>query len=148
QVPVDAACAVHDVFEVVLIGAEGIDWLAEVPEGPLPVSAQDRELREVLLNLLENARLAGARRVTVTAMPDTAGGATLRVEDDGSGIAPELLPRIFDPHFSTRSSGSGLGLALARRLVEGWGGTIAVESTAGVGATFTVNLPGPPPPAA
>lgn len=147
-VPVDAARAVHDVVELERIGAEGIDWRAEGPEGPLLVSAQDRELREVLLNLLENARLAGARRVTVTVMPNAAGGAMLRVEDDGSGIASELLPRIFDPHFSTRSSGSGLGLAMARRLVEGWGGTIAVESTPGAGATFTINLPGPPPPAA
>jgi len=99
----------------------------------------------VLLNLLENARLADAPRVTVTAMPDAAGGATLRVEDDGTGITTELLPRIFDPHFSTRSSGSGLGLAMARRLVEGWGGTITAESTPGAGATFTIRLPGPPP---
>ncbi len=145
---VDAARAVHDVVELERIGAEGIAWRAEVPDAPLLVTAQDRELREVLLNLLENARLADARRVTVTAMPDAAGGAMLRVEDDGTGIAAELLPRIFDPHFSTRSSGSGLGLAMARRLVEGWGGTITAESTPGAGATFTIRLPGPPPTAA
>jgi nitrogen fixation/metabolism regulation signal transduction histidine kinase len=145
---VDAARAVHDVVELERIGAEGIAWRAEVPDAPLLVTAQDRELREVLLNLLENARLADARRVTVTAMPDAAAGATLRVEDDGTGIAAALLPRIFDPHFSTRSSGSGLGLAMARRLVEGWGGTITAESTPGTGATFTIRLPGPPPTAA
>jgi nitrogen fixation/metabolism regulation signal transduction histidine kinase len=142
---VDAARAVHDVIELERIGAEGIEWRAQVSEAPLLVTAQDRELREVLLNLLENARLAGARRVTVAAISDAAGGATLRVEDDGTGIATALLPRIFDPHFSTRSSGSGLGLAMARRLVEGWGGTITAESTPGAGATFTIRLPGPPP---
>jgi len=118
-----------------------------VPEVPLWVAAQDRELREVLLNLLENARLAGATHVTLAATPEPGGGATLQVMDDGEGIAPALLPRIFDPHFSTRSSGSGLGLAMARRLVEGWGGSIGAESTAGVGTTLTVRLPAPPVPA-
>ncbi|MDQ8176685.1 MAG: ATP-binding protein [Gemmatimonadota bacterium] len=145
---VDAARAVRDVVELERIGAEGIAWRAAVPEAPLLVSAQDRELREVLLNLLENARLAGARCVTVTAAPHDAGGVTLQVADDGSGIAPELLPRIFDPHFSTRSSGSGLGLAMARRLVEAWGGTIAAVSPPGAGATFTIQLLGPPSAAA
>ena len=146
-VAVDAARVARDVVELERIGVEGIAWTAAVPEVPLWVAAQDRELREVLLNLLENARLAGATHVTLAATPEPGGGATLQVTDDGEGIAPALLPRIFDPHFSTRSSGSGLGLAMARRLVEGWGGSIGAESTAGVGTTLTVRLPAPPVPA-
>jgi len=146
-VAVDAARVARDVVELERIGVEGIAWTAAVSEAPLWVAAQDRELREVLLNLLENARLAGATHVTLAATPEPGGGATLQVMDDGEGIAPALLPRIFDPHFSTRSSGSGLGLAMARRLVEGWGGSIGAESTAGVGTTLTVRLPAPPVPA-
>jgi signal transduction histidine kinase len=62
------------------------------------------------------------------------------VEDDGHGIAPEVLPRIFEPHFSTRTSGSGLGLAISRQLLEGWGGTIGIESGTGGGAIVRILL--------
>ena len=62
------------------------------------------------------------------------------VADDGSGIAEDVLPRIFEPHFSTRTSGSGLGLAISRRLVESWGGTVTIESTVGKGTVVRVVL--------
>lgn len=64
----------------------------------------------------------------------------MTVTDDGQGIDAALLPRIFEPHFSTRTSGSGLGLAVSRRLVERWGGTITAESEGGQGTTLTVRL--------
>ena len=57
------------------------------------------------------------------------------MRDDGHGIPADVLPRIFEPHFSTRTSGSGLGLAISRQLVEGWGGEIAVASDVGSGTT-------------
>jgi signal transduction histidine kinase len=62
------------------------------------------------------------------------------VEDNGDGIPEDVMPRIFEPHFSTRTSGSGLGLAMSRRLVDGWGGSIAVRSEKGQGTTVTVFL--------
>jgi signal transduction histidine kinase len=52
----------------------------------------------------------------------------------------DVLSRIFEPHFSTRTSGSGLGLAISRRLIESWGGTIELESTEGAGATVLIRL--------
>jgi signal transduction histidine kinase len=67
----------------------------------------------------------------------------LTVDDDGHGIPAEVLPRIFEPHFSTRSSGSGLGLPISRKLIEGWGGNIRVESTPGKGARVTILLLAP-----
>jgi signal transduction histidine kinase len=96
-------------------------------------------MREVLLNLLENARLAHAHDVIVTV--SRAGGLVLiTVRDDGQGIAGDVMPRIFEPHFSTRTSGSGLGLAISRRMIEGWGGSIAIESTPGEGTTVRIAL--------
>lgn len=101
--------------------------------------AQRDELREVLLNVLENARLAGASRVTVTVSPAVQ-HIVLEVVDDGGGITPEVLPHVFEPHFSTRTSGSGLGLAISRRLIEGWGGTIGVASGTERGTTVRIAL--------
>jgi signal transduction histidine kinase len=106
-----------------------------------PVLARRDEVKEVVVNLLENARNAGARSVTVRVLD---GGRRLVVEDDGAGIAPEVLPRVFDPAFSTTSSGSGLGLAIARRLVESWGGTIALTSVLARGTTVTIAFSGAP----
>lgn len=100
------------------------------------------ELKEVILNLVENAHAAldGEGRVEVTAR---AGGSVIEisVSDDGPGIPPEFLPQIFEPHFSTRSSGTGLGLAIVRRLVESWGGSVAAESEPGRGTTVFVRMP-------
>jgi signal transduction histidine kinase len=98
----------------------------------------------VLLNIFENARHTGARTVTAAIcadrVEDGAPAVQISVADDGSGIAEDVLPRIFEPHFSTRTSGSGLGLAISRRLVESWGGTVTIESTVGKGTTVRVML--------
>jgi signal transduction histidine kinase len=66
---------------------------------------------------------------------------TLTVTDTGSGIPPELLPRVFEPYVTTKTKGLGLGLAIARRIVEAHGGRIEAESGAGQGTCFRVTLP-------
>jgi signal transduction histidine kinase len=99
-------------------------------------AARPDEVKEVVVNLLENARNAGAKVVDVTVGPGR-----IEVADDGAGIPPELLPRIFEPRFSTTTSGSGLGLAIVRRLVEGWGGQIDVQSEVGRGTRVLVSVP-------
>ncbi|MEK0431680.1 MAG: hypothetical protein RL139_1484 [Gemmatimonadota bacterium] len=144
-VAVDVVAVARDVLELERLGAEGITWVAAWPDGPVWAAARERELREILLNLLENARLAHARAITLAVIARAEGGAELRVVDDGDGIPAALLPRVFEPHFSTRTSGSGLGLAVSRRLVERWGGTIGAESVPGAGATLVLRLPAPPP---
>jgi two-component system, NtrC family, nitrogen regulation sensor histidine kinase NtrY len=112
-----------------------------VGEGGAPVLARRDEVKEVLVNLLENARNAEARHVVVRV---PAAGRIVVVEDDGHGIASEVLPRVFEPSFSTTSSGSGLGLAIAKRLVESWGGTIEITSTPARGTAVTITLPAAP----
>ena len=140
--PIDVAAVVRDVESLYASGEAG--FALRVSAEPSPrAAARDGELREVLINLLENARAAIGRRGTVSVRvgPDGDGGVAVEVVDDGEGIAPEVLPSVFDPQFSTRSSGTGLGLAIVKRLVEGWGGNVDVESEPGVGSTFRVRIP-------
>ncbi|MGA1361057.1 MAG: sensor histidine kinase, partial [Gemmatimonadaceae bacterium] len=144
-VAVDLAAVARDLVTLERLGASEVMWQSEIPEGALLVAAQERALRDVLMNLLENARLAQARTVRLVVTPMADAGATVTVTDDGHGIDAALLLRIFEPHFSTRTSGSGLGLAVSRRLVERWGGTITAASEPGQGATLTVRLAAAPP---
>jgi signal transduction histidine kinase len=142
--PVDLFIAAREVVHLYALGgAEAATRFEMVGTAGPPARARKDEVKEVLVNLLENARNAGARRVTVRVDGD---GRRVAVEDDGRGIAAEALPRVFDPAFSTTSSGSGLGLAIARRLVEGWGGTIALTSALGQGTTVTITLAAAPSP--
>ena len=71
---------------------------------------------------------------------------SVRFRDSGPGIPEEIRAKIFVPNFTTKSSGSGLGLALSRKIVELLGGRIAFDTELGVGTTFTVELPLDPPP--
>lgn len=134
-----------DVVRAVLalesLGDSGVSWTlqcnVEAPDDK--AWARSDELKEVLLNLLENARLAHATTVQVQ-LDRVEDSLRIQVVDDGSGIAADVLPRIFEPHFSTRTSGSGLGLAISRRLIESWGGTVDVQSEADVGTTVRIWL--------
>ena len=140
--PVDVHAVAREVVHLYTLGGAVAETTIELMGAPgAPASARRDEVKEVLINLLENARNAGARRVTVRVSED---GCGLAVEDDGRGIAPDILPRVFDPAFSTTSSGSGLGLAIARRLVESWGGTIGLTSVQGRGTTVTIRFRGSP----
>jgi signal transduction histidine kinase len=132
---IDLGMAVGEVVQLYRLAEEGCEVALE--SEPLAFgAARADEVKEVVVNLLENARNAAAKRVQVRVGPGT-----IVVSDDGSGIPPDLLPRIFEPRFSTTTSGSGLGLAIVKRLVESWSGRIEVESEVGRGTTITVHLP-------
>ncbi|MEI6668828.1 MAG: ATP-binding protein [Acidobacteriota bacterium] len=108
---------------------------------PLRVRADEAELQHALINLVLNAIQAckAGGRVVLS----TEGGARvhIRVIDNGCGILPEFQSRIFEPFFSMRTGGTGLGLFLSLNFIRRWGGDIVVSSTQGQGATFDVVLP-------
>jgi signal transduction histidine kinase len=125
----------------------GVSLDIEAP-GPLPSVLADRRLLErALLNVLENALQAvgDGGHVTIRLRHEPGEGRVYaEVEDDGPGLSPEARARVFEPFFSTKSDGSGLGLALVKKIVEDHGGGVALESDPGRGARVTLWLPAPP----
>lgn len=104
------------------------------------------QIQQVLINLILNALdamadLPEARRTVIVSVERDAGRVTLVVRDRGRGIAPEHLPKLFDSFFSTKRRGMGLGLSIARTLVEAHGGHIRAESDPGEVAVFRVEWP-------
>jgi two-component system, NtrC family, nitrogen regulation sensor histidine kinase NtrY len=138
-VPVDVAAVVKDVIALEQMGDRVVKWQVRGADRPIWAMAQKDEMRDVLLNVFENARLAGARRVDVVLREEDR-RVMIETADDGAGILPGVLPRIFEPHFSTRTTGSGLGLAVSRRLIEAWGGEIGITSEEGRGTRVLIVL--------
>jgi signal transduction histidine kinase len=102
------------------------------------------QLNQVFLNLISNASQAIKGTGTITVRSALEGDRVrVDVQDDGAGIAPEVLPRVFDDYFTTKPEGEGMGLGLtiARNIVRGHGGEIEVKSRLGTGTTFSVFLP-------
>jgi len=147
-----AAWAGHDSEEV---------HLQLDPAMPMAVTDAER-MRTALINILTNARhavqaAASARKeshadqpgsVAVASRPGvivktryTAGRVLITVQDSGTGISADDMSHIFDPYFTTRRKGTGLGLPIAKNIIEGLGGSIAVASTLGEGTTIRLDLP-------
>ncbi len=107
-----------------------------------PVFVDPGQIRQVLANLVANAYQAmpegGELTLSIQAEQERV---HVAIADTGGGISPETMPKIFEPLFTTRAKGIGLGLAVSKNLVEINGGSIKVESTEGQGSTFTVSLP-------
>ena len=104
------------------------------------------QLQQVLVNLITNACHAmpeGAGQLEVAAMPSADGDVQILVSDNGSGISPDHLGRIFEPFFSTKGEGhgTGLGLSIVRNIVELHHGRIEVESELGNGTSFIITFP-------
>ena len=107
----------------------------------LPPLVTDHErLRLTLVNVLSNAQDAGGGEITLTT--DAGGGhARISVRDNGPGIPADALSRIFDPYFTTKRTGTGIGLAIAKNIIEGLGGRISAGAARGGGTEVTITLP-------
>ncbi len=113
----------------------------------LPPLLLDRDrVKQALLNLVLNALEAMHGRGELLVQTSvTAGAVRVDVTDTGPGIPPEILPRIFEAYFSSKKTGTGLGLPIARRIVEEHEGILDVFTEVGKGTRFTLFLPVPPP---
>jgi two-component system OmpR family sensor kinase len=116
----------------------GVRTSVSVPS--MTVSGDPGRLRQVLANLLDNAARAGARTVALTGRA-TDGVARLEVRDDGPGVDPALRHRLFDPFVTGSTGGTGLGLAVARRIAERHGGSLELVEPGPAGAAFVLVLP-------
>jgi signal transduction histidine kinase len=116
-----------------------------VGDESLLIEADARKVRQALLNVIVNAIQASPRasRVTV-AIARESEGARITVHDNGVGMTPEVLDRIRKPYFTTKEGGTGLGVAVARGLIEQHGGQLEFKSVAGKGTTVLIRLPAKP----
>jgi signal transduction histidine kinase len=113
-------------------------------ESNLPVLLMQRgHLSEVLVNLIQNAREAvvGKGLITVTARSDPDQSVVITISDDGPGIAKAKLDKVFQPYFTTKEKGTGLGLPIVKHNVELYGGSVRVESELGKGTRFVLQFP-------
>src|SRR6185503_3397306 len=137
---VRGASPAADASNVTIVVEGADDW---------PTALVDSDqIQQVLLNLVQNAVQAtppgGSIRLRARRREGSPAGAILEVEDSGTGIAAEHLPRIFEPFYTTRPKGTGLGLFVAHGIVQRHGGTLEAESGVGKGARFRVFLPDAP----
>lgn len=115
----------------------------QAPTEPLVVFADYSQMLRVFNNLLQNAvdAIPDERKgvIEVTLIKD-GGEAMITIADNGSGIAEDVVPKIFSPYFTTKGSGTGLGLAMTKKIIEFWKGSITFETAEGKGTTFFIRL--------
>lgn len=152
--PVFALASIDEVVRGAVLGACGAcnadesDVVVDAADGLVPTSCDERLVRQAVINLVSNALQAPERRGAVhvsvrsTACVGTEDEETIviSVSDDGRGVPTDQRERIFTPFYSTRPSGTGLGLAVVRTSAEAHGGEVVLSETPGGGATFTLRL--------
>ncbi|MBI4356250.1 MAG: GAF domain-containing protein [Candidatus Omnitrophica bacterium] len=142
--PVDVGAIIKDSTTLVgyQVSIQDTEIIHNIPADLPKVSGNVNQLQEVFLNLVLNAcqAMGGKGRLELSAQVR---GPTVEVKviDNGPGIPPEKLSKIFDPFYTTKQNGTGLGLFVTQRIMKAHGGSLAVESALGQGTTFTVKLP-------
>lgn len=117
------------------------DLHLSLPNIPLRLIADKEQIEQVLINLIRNARENEATQITLSAGITPGNHLFLRVTDNGTGIDPEVQERIFIPFFTTKPTGSGIGLTISRQIMHQHHGSITVQSKAREGSTFTLLFP-------
>lgn len=150
RAPVDLNALCAGAVRAAGADAAGPAVTLDLDRGLGPIVTDAERLRVVLVNLLTNARhavaalgegLSPAGPITLVTRLQPSGRVTVEICDRGAGIAAEDLPRIFDPYFTTRRTGTGLGLPISRNIIEGLGGTITIASREGRGTDVRIELP-------
>ena len=122
---------------------DGVRVQVSGPAGRRVLSGYYEPLRRAFSNLLRNAAeaMGGTGRIDVVVMPAGGSGYLVTIADHGPGIPADIKARLFEPYFTTKADGTGLGLALVRQTIEAHGGSVSVGDTPGGGATFTITFP-------
>jgi PAS domain S-box-containing protein len=124
------------------IGNRGVTVKTKLPQALTATPADATQLQQVLVNLVKNAMQAMTTGGTLTLQTgETSDGVWVSVADTGGGIPQEQINRIFEPFYTTKKKGSGLGLMIVQRIVRAHGGRIELESNVGRGTTFRIWLP-------
>lgn len=121
-----------------------IELKLNLPENDISLWADEEQLQLIFINLLKNAMeaLSETEKPTISiTIITTQNFYYINIEDNGEGIVPEALDRIFIPFFTTKKQGSGIGLALSRQIMQLHKGKLSVSSTPGVNTTFTLQFP-------
>jgi signal transduction histidine kinase len=144
--PQDIAEVVRQVLELVRerLTHQAVRLTLELPSGPVAAELDADQFKGVLVNLIFNALdiMPGGGELGVRLARCTDGTVRLTVEDTGPGIDAKVADRLFTPFFSTKPTGTGLGLSVSRRIVQAHGGTLTAANRAAGGACFTITLPG------
>ena len=120
----------------------GVNFIQTLESSPAMIVADRDQLRGVFINIIRNAIQALQKAGTITIETSLEKHTCIiKISDTGQGIPEEIRTRIFEPNFSTKTEGMGLGLAIARRVIEDHGGTISCSSEHGKGTTFEIRLP-------
>jgi nitrogen fixation/metabolism regulation signal transduction histidine kinase len=143
--PTSIPTLLDDVLQPYRTGLDGrVDIELRSDGGLEPVSIDRTLFARAITNIVENALHAmpgGGQLTVVTHRGEGAQSVVVEITDSGVGMDEQSVARIFEPYFSTKATGTGLGLTIAKRNVEANGGTIAVRSERGVGTTVTITLP-------
>lgn len=143
--PVSVAELTDEVLKTLAVEANvsHVTLEAEIASGVPDIEADPGIIRQALLNLAKNAvqAMPSGGTLTIAAAPTKDGRVEIRVSDTGVGIAPENLARIFDLYYTTKETGTGIGLSLVYRTVQLHNGDIDVESRPGAGTTFIIKMP-------
>jgi PAS domain S-box-containing protein len=124
---------------------DGIRITTSLDQGLAPILGDANTLQQVLLNLVTNAREAmtsgGEIRIDTGPVPERPGWVRLAVADTGPGISPEELSKVFDPFYTTKNAGTGLGLSVSYGIIQDHHGSVDVQSVPGIGTTFVLAFP-------
>lgn len=131
-------------FHQQLTKARGIEIIQNLSPDLPPIKADAIQLEQVFINLINNARdaLEGCKNKTIEiSAQEQNEHIQVRFQDNGKGVSPEDLPRVFDVFFTTKEEGMGLGLYIARDIIQSYDGTITAQSKIDEGTTFLIELP-------
>ncbi len=124
-------------------GAKGVDIRADWPDRPLMVNMDPDRLKQALINIIRNGldAVSGPGTIHISAQQEGKRMVRISVRDTGTGLSPEEINRIFDPDYTTKDRGVGLGLPIAHEIIQAHNGRITVEGRPGKGTTVDIDLP-------